>query len=248
MPPTLPTPPVIFVLSVQHTGTGFVTTVLRSLCPDAAVLDISYLTRGSTVLRSPTIVRGHFPIIRTLDVDLEMDFNSVQQLGINYKSIGYRAALALAALFPVVIPLRDPLAAILTRETRHPEFRHFFIVDGFVEIARRFAHHPNVCFFPVDARKTYWERRDLIRRVATHCGIDVSRRGLTIGKIARKWRRVDPTPGNPFADYYAAGEIHAIQHLLGPKWAEVRYLKNRASIIHPLLTAAGYSREDIALW
>ena len=243
-----PTPPVIFILSVQHTGTGFVASALQRLFPAAAIFDISYLTRGSTVLDSPTIVRSHFPIIRSITVDPEMDFNSVQQLGINYKSIGYRAALAFAAIFPVVIPLRDPLAAILTRESRHPEFRHFFIVDGFVEIARRFAHHPNVIFFPVDAPKTYEERRDLIRRVAAHCGIDVSRSGLTIGRIARRWRKVNSTPGNPFSDHYAVGDISSIRDMLGPKWAEVRYLKNRADFILPLLASAGYTREDTALW
>ena len=90
-------------------------------------------------------------------------------------------------LFPTVIPVRDPFAAILTREARHPNLRHFFIVDNFIELAQIYHKHPNVIFLPIDLPWTEEQREEHLKKVALHCGLDIDSNLIHIKEYAKNF-------------------------------------------------------------
>lgn len=154
----------------------------------------------------------------------------------------------LCSMFKTVIPIRDPLACLLTREARAPNLRHFYIVDGFVEIIRELADHPNVVFFPVDLDLTFDERKKLLVDVVSHCGIDPVSVDTILGDVATHWKKENVTPNNRFHEPYAAGDIGKIREWLGPKWAEVAHLKNMGGILTPFLSNLGYNEKKTLIW
>lgn len=156
----------------------------------------------------------------------------------------------LASMYPTVIPIRDPLASLLTRENRAPNLRHFYIVDAYVEVARRLAGLPNVFILPVDVPISYEERRDLLERMVAHCGIDVgeSRINQEIKETAEKWAKENVTPNNIFEEMYRSGDIEGIKARLAEKWAEVKHLKNMSGFLSNFLGEHGYNRSKPLIW
>ncbi len=147
----------------------------------------------------------------------------------------------LASMYKTIIPIRDPLACLLTREARAPQLRHFYIVDGFLEVIKRFADNPNVYFLPVDLYSDADNRRGLIRRILIDCGIGVwGKNKEAIDKTAIEWKRENITPNNRFREPYEKGDISKIKEMLGSKWAEVEHLKNHNGTIMPFLRNLGY--------
>lgn len=257
---------IIFVPSVQHTGTWFVINFIKHFVPrskeltflleedgmkpsDANVLHRQQYTQQLNV---PTVVHVHLPIVRDVSRDVQFFSSWFEQtwfmnLGTK-RSLPVQILLLFCNFFKTVIPIRDPLAAILSREARHPQFRHFFIVDGFVALATEFARHPNVKFLPIDLYKDEEQRKALLSDTLIHCSIDPAHHCELLNRMAREWPIENPTPGNKFRELYESGDIDEIRRLLGPKWAEVEYLKNMASIILPFLAKIGYTKSDLNLW
>lgn len=154
----------------------------------------------------------------------------------------------LCSMYKTIIPIRDPLASLLTREVRAPNLRHFYIVDAYVEIVRELAGHPNVKFFPVDLNLNFDERKELLVDVVTHCGFDPVQHDTLLGDIATHWKKENITPNNRFRKLYEEGDLEAIQEQLGPKWAEVVHLKNMGGILIPFLSGLGYNEKKTLLW
>jgi hypothetical protein len=159
----------------------------------------------------------------------------------------------LANMHTTVIPVRDPLAMLLTRETRAPNLRHFHLVDAWVDVVRELGDHPNVFFFPVDLDYTedtkFDERKKLLMSVCSHCEIDPVAVDAILGDFATHWKRVNPSPGNRFREPYEAGDIDKLQEMLGEKWAEVVHLKNMGSYLAPFLGELGYDgRKKTLIW
>ena len=154
----------------------------------------------------------------------------------------------LASMYKTVIPIRDPLASLLTREARAPNLRNFYIVDAYVEVARELADHPNVKFLPVDLDLTFDERRKLLEEVVIHCGIDIQQYDEQIGDVATHWKKENITPNNRFHEPYENGDINTIKEWLGQKWAEVVHLKNMGGILVPFLSKLGYNERKTLLW
>ncbi len=146
----------------------------------------------------------------------------------------------LANMYTTVIPIRDPLAMLLTREARAPNLRHFHLVDALVDVASELGDHPNVFFFPVDLDYTLEERKELLVNTCLHCDIDPITVDPILADYATTWERTNETPGNRFREPYEAGDIDRIQEMLGPKWAEIVHLKNMGSVLAPFLGALGY--------
>jgi len=253
---------IIFVPSVQHTGTWFVLGFLKHFIPNVKELtfileegieqeklDVFHKHAYAHPLDQPTVAMIHLPIVRYLNFDVNYPQTHFERrwygnMG-TMRSVSIQTILTLCNFFKTVIPVRDPMAAILSRETRHPQFRHFYIVDGFAALATEFAKHPNVKFFPVDMTDDVDIRRKLLVDVLTHCEIDPAPHGSFLDEFAEKWEPKNATPGNKYAELYRAGDMEQIRLLLGPKWAEIEYLKNMAAIIMPFLGGLGYPRERI---
>ena len=254
---------IVFVPSVQHTGTWFVINFLKNffeysrevtflledddMKPEDA--NVLYRPKYSRSLDKPTVVHVHLPISRNPSADVDFfgtwfDSTWIQNLATK-RSLPVQTLLLLCNFFKTVIPVRDPMAAILTREARHPQFRHFCIVDGFVALATEFAKHPNVKFLPIDMAGTVEERAAILRDVLVHVGLDPNRHLATLHDLAHKWAPQNQTPGNRFKWLYQNNDLDGIRLLLGPKWAEVEYLRNMSSVILPFLADLGYTRGQL---
>lgn len=221
----------VFVTSIQHTGTWFVLNFLKRFMPN--IVHTFQVIDNYQIIEKGSIIHCHFSGINTAD------FNKGLSLG---------GIVALASLFKTVVPVRDPLAAILTRESRHPEQRHFYIPEGFVHLSQTLQHHPNVKFLPIDLKMTQEQRYVLLKEVLEHVGIDPIPAHDILMEISTEWNKENPTPGNRFVSLYEARDMDQITFLLGPKQAEVEYLKNSHVLIFTqFLEKLGYKREDL-LW
>lgn len=237
---------IIFVPTVQHTGTWFVLNFLKRFIP--TIRESTVIFKNNRPITEPMIIYTHFPIMHKTNFQFDMDFPFEHEIKENKKSMPVKAISMITNLFRTVIPLRDPFAAILTREARHPELRHFFIVDAFKKVAEMFASHENVKFFPIDLAADEERRRSLLIDTLVHCGIDPNPHHDIICSTAKEWKPENSTPSNRFRAMYQNKDIYGIKTQLGAKWAEIEYLKNSASIILPLLEAVGYTKGDIDLW
>lgn len=250
----------IFVPSVQHTGTWFTIKFLMNFIPNEK--EVYHILKSEQTLKGgktggsenqqitkPTVMHSHFPILRNLDMNIDMDYRTRQQLHVKNRCLPLTNILTFVNIFKTIIPIRDPLAAILTREARLPHLRHFYIVDGFIEIAQNFTNHPNVKFLPIDLYKTVEERKKLLISILEHCEIRMSLEyEILIEKMAEDWPVQNDTPNNRFRQLYKDGNIDQINYLLGSKVAEIEYLKTKASIILPFLASLGYEKGDLNLW
>lgn len=249
---------ILFVPSVQHTGTWFTVQFLMNFIPNERevfhILEAEQTKKGENLdnqqITTPTVMHSHFPIIRNFEsMHVDMDHRTRQQLHIKNRCLPLTNILTFANIFKTVIPIRDPLAAILTREARHPHLRHFFIIDGFIEIAQNFSRHPNVKFLPIDLYKTIGERVRLLSDILEHCCIKRTSDNMAIvNRFAMEWKIQNPTPNNRFSKLYKDKNIDKINYLLGSKVAEIEYLKTRASIILPFMASLGYTKGDLDLW
>jgi hypothetical protein len=148
----------------------------------------------------------------------------------------------LTRLYKTIIPIRDPLACILTREARAPQLRHFYIVDGFLEVIKRYQDHPNVIFFPIDlGLKTLEMKMKLAADVMIHCNILSNNNEIEIADYIEKWEKQN-SAANKFREPYEAGDIEKLELMMGDHWAEVEYLKIHGGTIMPFLTKLGYGK------
>jgi len=253
---------VVFVPSIQHTGTWFVIEFLKHFIPDVRELtflleenikdgraDINHDHLYLSPLNQPTIVQIHFPIVRYLNFDVGYPQTPFERrwysnLG-NMRSVSVQTILMVCNFFKTVIPVRNPLAAMLTREVRHPQLRHFYIVDGFIALATEFAKHPNVKFLPIDMTEDVAKRRQLLLDVLIHCGIDATPHGALLDQMAEQWLPQNSTPGNKYTELYKQNDMEKIKFLMGAKWAEVEYFQNMSAVIMPFLADLGYTRDRI---
>lgn len=235
---------VIFIPTVPHTGTWFVINFLSNFVVNFA--EASQILKDNVQVTEPTLIHTHTPIYNPAPIQFAPNFPHDVPVPKDSKSLSIDCICLMASIFKTVIPVRDPLAAILTREARHPEFRHFFIVDGFLELATRLHGMPNVKFLPIDLPMDKFQRWGLLKSVVEHCEIDADPK--TVENIAEAWKPQNITPGNRLKKLYADKEKAELERLLGPKMAEVEYLKNKAAILHPFLVDLGYTKGDIDLW
>lgn len=151
----------------------------------------------------------------------------------------------LASMHKTIIPIRDPLSCLLTRENRAPQLRHFYITDGFIEVINRFENHPNVFFFPVDLHNNYVDRQALVYDLLKHCNIVTNKRvAENVDDYVLKWEKQNTTE-NRFREPYENNDINKIKEMLGSKWAEVEHLKHFGGTIWPFLSKLGYTEK---LW
>jgi len=134
---------VVFVPSIQHTGTWFLIDFLKNFIPEARELtfileknikdgraDIRHKHAYNNPLETPTIAHIHFPIAAPENPKTTFEHRWYSNLG-TMRSVSIQTILTMCNFFKTVIPVRDPMAAILTREARHPQLRLFFYSGWF---------------------------------------------------------------------------------------------------------------------
>jgi len=164
--------------------------------------------------------------------------DAIQEYIVRKNKLSIGGIKLLASMYKTVIPLRDPLASLLTRENRAPNLRHFCIVDAYVELARQLDGHPNVFFLPVDVHTEYENRKTLLINAVNHCGIDANQHEDVIEKTAQEWQKENITPNNRYHEHYDAGNIDKIQekiefqpHLKIPNKYVIGIWHNRSTIL-----------------
>lgn len=252
----------LFVPSVQHTGTWFVINFLNRIISNTRGLttfledtDLVKSTAAKAVYRltysqpiTSAVLHVHLPIVRYFSSESDYYgtwFEPTSKYNLSVKCLSVQAILLFCNFFKTVIPLRDPMSAILTRESRSPQLRHFYIVDGFVSLATEFVQHPNVTFLPIDLPLSFEQRKELLMKIVVHCGRDPVQFEGAIKDTADVWKPENPTPNNRHADLYRAGKVSELQILMGSKWGEIDYLRNKASVILPFMESQGYKRRDL---
>ena len=104
-------------------------------------------------------------------------------------------------------------------------------------------------FFIVNFLKNFIPRSReiifLLANVLTHCCIDPAPHSALLDQIATEWIPQNITPGNRFKEAYENNDLDKLREMLGPKWVEVEYLRNMASVIQPFLASLGYTRDKL---
>lgn len=213
----------IFVPTVQHTGTWFTLEFLKKIIDGSNLYEAKTLCYEMPEITRPAIVHAHFP---TPETKLK-------------QPLSVEAIRTLVCLYPTVIPIRNPMLSILTGMARAPHQRQFYIVDGFVELSKWYKYS-NVCLLPIDSPGS---QQDILGKVAAHVG--VTDKEDVIREVASAWIPVNSTPGL-WKRLYQEGKYEILFQLLGPKIAEVQYLFNMHGAIDPMMRDAGY--DDIWDW
>jgi hypothetical protein len=121
----------IFIISAQHTGTW---TLIRHVERSPDIDEVGMLTKTK-----PNVIEGYRA------ADKLFCFH-------DHLSTAYRATHMVtpyAVDVPIVVPIRDPLRAVLTRQTRRSDLEHAYIIQAFCAMAE-FINKYNVMLFPVD--------------------------------------------------------------------------------------------------
>lgn len=168
--------------TVQHTGTWFVKDIIEQLthCKISLLEEVS----ASVIVQPPKDDWLHFHVGPN---DLSTWPNDTSE---HLKFLGHPYAKAMATTFKTVIPLRDPMLSLITRQKRHPELVHTSIIDGFEFLSQ--LDDTNTFWFPIDQQLTLEERFCLIDSMCKF--LDIESDSSVIAKIALEWEPKNSTP------------------------------------------------------
>ena len=209
----------IFAPSVQHTGTWFLLELLKR---HSKVDDL--IMFGEMRERVPEPGKKYILHVHVGD--------GGSPLNLPYHST-YMALDVVSRLLKTAIPLRDPLLSMLSRHKRHPTLSHFYLVDGFVYLAKMRAD----CFFlPVDILRSPDERKKALNGLFDYLGLE---REPFIDEWVKQWKVVNENP-IPYSEieWYRQGAVNKLRLLFR---GEFDYLKANAHIIKPFLFKQGYT-------
>lgn len=215
------------VFSVQHTGTWFAIEFLRG-----------HPNVSGTFFEIRNLVSPSLPSIDDRSV-LQVHLGTPVGEGTPRESEKFADEEALAIFAEAeraVVPLRDPLLSVLTRQNRHPWLDHRYIVSGFRALARA---PEETIFLPVDTRPE--ERRRTLARVLARLGWPEAPE--YVEGVARDWSKENTSGPSTLKKAYAEGRLDAIRSAL-PE--EFDYLLDSRDEIVPFLRTQGY--EDLPWW
>ncbi len=224
----------IFVPSIPHTGVWF---LLEFLMEHSEVFDQVMEMRNMLGRRGGgrrILIHSHFGQGVTHHPDDTEKF------------IRDKVLLDLIGIHPIVTTVRDPLLSIITRQLRHPDLWHTYIINGFMVLAEQLAtKRADVFIFPVDLyrNKSYEARLVILRQVLNFLNLAEEPyvkfwaaawpRFNSVGyKMARETRR-----------WYKNRQVEPISYLF---LEEYRYLQAREKTLRPVLERLGY--RDLLWW
>lgn len=227
------------VVSVQHTGTWFLINFLKQHVMVRAVILLEDLYPGENLesIRSVSIDRT----VPDRDVVAHMHVTreGTPGLGIRYgamfRAIGCRD-------HNVLVPLRDPLRSVITREARVPGRDHSYIVSGFEELIQwQRQIHRMVYWVPIDLPFETQGRKALLDGVLRHCGLPGQ---LYVDRIARDWEPENVSAGAPeIKEAYQNRDAEFLAARFPVEWD---LLKQKEETIRPFLERFGY--QDLLWW
>ena len=222
------------VFSVQHTGTWFACEFLLSLKNSFGherehVFQWHKLENGEQRLPFAAL-NGRKPVIVS-HLAGGADGPTDEHRG---KHITIGLARNLAEYWPTVVPLRDPLLSLITRQLRHPERDHGYIIDAFCELWKLAG---NVHWLPIDVGERPLDRKDRLVEITAKIlgGWTRETEDFLTQWIAPAYN-VTP-PEHPLKLAYRTGDFGEI-HAAFPE--EFDLLLERRGEIRELLEPIGY--------
>jgi hypothetical protein len=222
----------ITLLSIPNTGTWFL---------------LDFFMQHSQIDRTISFEEGFWGIGRN-----EITRSSFEYENVNTERSVYRRHILgnkthgeidlLCIGHKAVIPMRDPLASLITRKARNPLDPMYEHIDAFEYVATS-PHVSRSFIFPIDTPEfveSFDYRFDQGLDLLKYC--DLSPDGYVTDWA--RWNKPQNTIGKyPEKDAYNAGELAgATKGCVG----EFLYLKSKESVLRPFLEGLGY--ENLIWW
>jgi len=231
----------ILVATIQHTGTWFLLNFLKQHPACSKPFMVHKLRYEDELYfeeppdRPVVLLHQHFKNYETAEEDKTKNYNA------------YASPILLRALFSTyktVIPLRDPLRSLVTRQARHPAMTHRYIVHGFTYAAT--IDVPTVMFMPLDLlQQSEPDRRvAALKQLLTHMGLPIKPYATRWG---RRWPNVASTEKSvaakrlrleEYKKMYEARDLPALR--AAGISAEIDLLQEHEAVIRPFLEHYGY--------
>ncbi len=228
---------VIVLASINHTGTFFVEHFFRNHSAVDACVGLTQVIKNDTLLfrrvGSGAYEEGLRPAGTTL-VQGHLNNNNVRHL-------------QLLSLFnPMIVPMRDPLLALISTVVRNPGNDPMHQVDQLLALGDCFIRMQHVYqpfFLPVDllAKETGVKRYEALRDMQHHCGIkaevDYTR------DVAKSWEYVNSGGDYGLKRSYVEGDKKPIWAKLA---APIGIMQSYEDKVRPMLENIGY--RDLLWW
>jgi len=221
--------------SGHHTGTWFALNFLLGLDGFDRVVELRDMIDGKEEPDNNSIVHFH------------LTGETIHSRG-QVECVGFEHAKELLAEVQSIVPLRDPMSSVISRNQRHPGMAHFFILDAFMFMDQL----PERCFFlPVDLHqparlyemysdygmenRSYAARRDKLMEACVYLGETFNEH---VHRYAFDW-----PSSNTRGEYALKVLYEKHQDLQGVRRffpCEYDYLIQNGSRIIPFLKSKGY--------
>ncbi len=203
------------VLSIQHTGAWFVLDFLTNGGGGGGVTELAGAMEA-TGLQHRTALHAH--------------------TGLNMMVTKVEALPVLSATGRAIVPVRDPMLAMLSRHARHPLLAHDHLVGSFVGLAEA---DLDVTYIRVDCPES--DRRASLDAVVEAVGWDLGEQHMTTW--AGDWPIVNGSETIPAKEWYRARQWDKLWPVLGP---EITALLAARPVLVPFLKSLGY--EELPWW
>jgi hypothetical protein len=226
---------VIFLPTVRHSGTWFIQKLFQQGGYKIVNLDRALFAGEHIPSDGKAILHTHIdvnlPVIKALHAKHPKPNHA---LAITfYEQFNENLIDTFAHTFPTLIPMRDPLLSVITRETRHPEQApHTYLVDSWRSVP--IAAEP--FFIPVDLGP----QPALLTNALAHCGV---KPWPGFAEYAQAWTPQNKIAGAPTARAaYARKDAAFFEEHFPVEWTALRL----AGDVKRLFQQQGY--EDLLWW
>src|SRR3990167_3529199 len=227
---------ILFLPTVQHTGTWFLIEFLRAHPEVKHFVELQALRKNHSFIEDP--VSGQKGLVP----------NQVNLIQGHFQLEFMHLILSFAAACPTVIPLRDPLASVLTavnRKRTQGNVDYSYIVDRWVLMTttvwlNRDFYKP--LFVPLDLveRAGVEVKFELLGAVLGHMGLGYTKHAV---RWADEWPYHNSRGEYPLKDLYLTRDATAIAHEVPGEWEALRRAQY---ILRPMLEQMGY--RDLLWW
>lgn len=223
---------VILLPTVPHTGTEFMVNFLQELPLVQNVVELRQLRKNPQLLAGGERgLPGLYP-----------DRGNLAYGHIYEKELP--TILSLAQWWKPVVPLRDPLLSLLTRQNRHPDQSHIHIVASWLRLVD-IVDECDPCYISLDLLNTEEKRKDALEKVVFACGGGYGAWFDVVNNWARNWPKYKHNSKGIYAlkEEYLHGDMTNIEQELKQ---ELVHLRHAEPILRPFLEKQGY--RDLLWW
>lgn len=209
----------IFTPTAHHTGTWFLLRFLLNHTRVYGVVEYHEIEKGQVTVEhlNKRVVHAHVG-------------KKMMSSGILGETLSVNQAIELSRHVKTIIPVRDPLRMLISRESRHPELTHEFQVYGFSRLQEF-----DAVYMPIDLYESTECRSRLLTE--TLAGIGYGHEPY-VEWWAENWPRHNTAGSNELVEMYDNGDVEGIRKVI-PR--EFDLLMDMSEEIIPFLKGLGYT-------